>query len=113
MADVRAAVDKITGLRVFPDSEGKMNLSLAETGGSVLVVSQFTLLGDVRRGRRPSFTRSAEPSVAEELIDEMVSAFQAAGFRTGVGRFGAHMTVDIRNDGPVTLVVDVRQGKVS
>ncbi len=110
--DARAAVDKISNLRVFPDSEGKMNLSLIETAGSLLVVSQFTLLGEIRRGRRPSFTRSAEPLAAEALIDEMVVMFIEAGIDTATGVFGAHMKVDIRNDGPVTLVVDVNRGKV-
>jgi D-tyrosyl-tRNA(Tyr) deacylase len=113
VTDVTAAVDKIVGLRIFADEEGKMNRSLLDVGGEALVVSQFTLLGDVRRGRRPSFTASARPDVAEPLVDRMVGMFSERGVTTASGEFGAKMSVRIENDGPVTLVIDVRQGAVS
>lgn len=107
-ADVRTVVDKVSGLRVFPDEAGRMNLSIGEVEGSVVVVSQFTLVGDMRRGRRPSFTDAAPPEVAAPLIDEMVAAFRQIGIDTGAGVFGAQMEVDLVNDGPVTLVFSVR-----
>jgi D-aminoacyl-tRNA deacylase len=107
-ADVTVAVDKIVGMRVFPDEAGKMNLSLEEAGGQVMVVSQFTLLGDLRRGRRPSFTNAAPADEASLLIDLMIEAFRSAGVGTATGVFGANMEVDLVNDGPVTLVFDVR-----
>lgn len=110
--DVESAVDKISGLRVFPDDQGLMNRSLADIGGEVLVVSQFTLLGDTRRGRRPSFTRAAGPDVAAPLIDSMVERFRSRGFTTAQGAFGEYMAVQIHNDGPVTLVIDVIGGRV-
>lgn len=110
--DVRAAVDKIVGLRVFGDDTGKMNLSIGDVGGQVLVVSQFTLLGDLRKGRRPSFTRAAPPELAEPLVDAMADAFSELGIKTMTGVFGARMTVDIVNDGPVTFVIDVSGGRV-
>lgn len=112
LADVAAAVDKIVGLRIFADEVGRMNRSLLDVGGAALVVSQFTLLGDVRRGRRPSFTGSARPELAEPLIDRMVEMFRERGVETASGVFGAKMSVRIENDGPVTLVIDVRQGAV-
>lgn len=111
--DVSVAVDKIAGLRIFADEEGKMNRSLLDVGGEVLVVSQFTLLGDVKRGRRPSFMASARPEIAEPLVDRMVEMFRERGVTTASGVFGAKMSVRIENDGPVTLVVDVRRGVVS
>ncbi|MEX0865007.1 MAG: D-aminoacyl-tRNA deacylase [Acidimicrobiia bacterium] len=110
--DVSAVVEKIVGLRVFPDEAQKMNLSLAEAGGEVLVVSQFTLLGDLRRGRRPSFTGAAPPELAAPLIDEMVDGLRKRGVSASQGRFGAHMEVGLVNDGPVTLVIEVRQGSI-
>lgn len=110
--DVVAAVDKITGLRIFADDEGKLNRSLVDVGGEVLVVSQFTLLGDVRKGRRPSFTRAAGAAVAQPLVAAMVEVFREAGVRVGQGVFGAKMTVDIVNDGPVTLLIEVRDGRI-
>lgn len=111
-SEVEAAVDKIVGLRIFGDEAGKMNLSIGEVGGEVLVVSQFTLVGDVRKGRRPSFTGAAPPDDAEPLIGAMVEAFEQAGIRTRTGVFGARMSVDIANDGPVTLVMTVSDGRV-
>lgn len=110
--DVEVAVDKIAGLRVFADEEGKMNRSVQDVGGEILVVSQFTLLGDVRKGRRPSFTGAAHPEVAAPLIDRMVERFRAAGIPAEQGQFGASMQVELVNDGPVTLVVDVGGGRV-
>lgn len=111
-ADVEACVDKIAGLRIFSDETGKMNLSVVEVGGELLVVSQFTLLGDVRKGRRPSFTRAADPLFAERLIDRMVMSFQARGISTSQGVFGAKMEVELVNDGPVTLILDVGNATV-
>lgn len=110
--DVRVAVDKIAGLRVFSDEEGKMNLSIGDVDGSIIVVSQFTLAGDVRKGRRPSFTGAAPPDVAAPLLDEMVEAFRQIGIATGSGMFGEHMEVDLVNDGPVTLVFSVRNARL-
>lgn len=103
---IDAAVAKITGLRVFSDHEGKMNLSVADVEGEVLVVSQFTLLGDTRRGRRPSFTAAASPETARPLIERMVTLLRSAGIPTSEGVFGARMEVELVNDGPVTLLLD-------
>ncbi|MFA5890934.1 MAG: D-aminoacyl-tRNA deacylase [Actinomycetota bacterium] len=97
---------KVVGLRVFPDDEGTMNLSLAEAGGEVLAVSQFTLLGDVRRGRRPSYVDAAPPEVAEPLYRQFVEALRGHGIPTCEGRFRAHMEVELVNDGPVTILLD-------
>lgn len=98
--------DKVTNLRVFEDADGKMNLSVLDTGGEVLVVSQFTLYGDARKGRRPSFTEAAPPEVAEPLIESFVRALAAAGVPTRTGVFRAHMLVSLANDGPVTILLD-------
>jgi D-tyrosyl-tRNA(Tyr) deacylase len=97
---------KIAGLRVFADDEGKMNRSLAEVGGAALVVSQFTLYGDVRRGRRPSWAAAADPEIARTRIEDLVNALEAEGVPVASGRFGAHMEVELVNDGPVTLILD-------
>jgi len=105
-ADVAWLAEKLAGLRVFEDADGKMNLSLLETGGAMLIVSQFTLLGDARKGRRPSFTGAAPPEVAEPLYRAFVQAVQALGVAAKTGEFGADMRVEIANDGPVTLVVE-------
>lgn len=110
--DVAALADKLAGLRVFPDDDGKMNRSVTEVGGSVLVVSQFTLLGDVRRGRRPSFTAAAPPQVAEPLVVEFVALLEERGIGVATGRFGAMMEVELVNDGPVTILIEVADGKV-
>lgn len=110
--DVAVAVDKIVGLRVFPDEVGKMNLSIGDVSGEILVVSQFTLLGDLRRGRRPSFTAAAGPEIAARLIDQMVEAFSTIGVPTASGMFGASMTVDLVNEGPVTLMFSVRNARL-
>ena len=104
--EVDRLAEKIVNLRVFPDSEGRMNLPLADVGGEVLVVSQFTLYGDVRRGRRPSWTGAAPPEVAEERIEAFAGALEALGVRVARGVFRADMQVELVNDGPVTLVLD-------
>lgn len=103
---VDEAMSKIAGLRVFGDESGKMNLSVADVQGEILVVSQFTLLGDVRRGTRPSFTAAARPGDAAPLIDRMAAMFRDAGIPTSTGVFGAHMSVRLVNDGPVTLMLE-------
>jgi D-tyrosyl-tRNA(Tyr) deacylase len=101
--------DKIMGLRVFEDDEGKMNRSLAEVGGAMLVVSQFTLYGDCRRGRRPSFTEAAPPELAEHLYEAFVARVRAAGIQVATGRFREQMLVSLVNDGPVTLWIDTTE----
>lgn len=99
--------DKVVGLRVFGDDEGKMNLSIEDVGGELLVVSQFTLYGDTRKGRRPSFVRAAPPDEAIPLYDHFVKALRARGVsKVETGEFGAMMEVDLVNDGPVTLVLE-------
>jgi D-tyrosyl-tRNA(Tyr) deacylase len=99
--------NKVAGLRIFEDKEGKMNLSLLDVGGSALVVSQFTLYGDASKGRRPSFTGAARPEIAEPLCDRFAERLREAGvFRVESGVFGAHMMVEIHNDGPVTLILE-------
>jgi len=111
-ADARAVATKLAGLRIFRDDEGKMNRSVLDVGGDVLVISQFTLYGDTRRGRRPSFVNAAPPEIAEPLVDAMVAALEAEGVATSTGRFGADMAVSLVNDGPVTLVLESAAGKV-
>ncbi len=105
-ADVKYIADKVTGLRVFTDEAGKFNLSLSDVGGSVLAVSQFTLYGDVRGGRRPSFTEAAGAKDGMRLYDAFVEAIKAKGFVVETGIFGAHMDVSLINDGPVTILMD-------
>ncbi|HEX5471486.1 MAG TPA: D-aminoacyl-tRNA deacylase [Lacipirellulaceae bacterium] len=104
--EVRWLAEKIVGLRIFEDEAGKMNRSLAEVGGGMLVISQFTLYGDCRRGRRPSFTEAAPPELAERLYESFVRAVKQAGVDAATGRFRAHMQVSLVNDGPVTLWID-------
>ena len=99
-------VEKVRGLRLFSDAEGKMNLSLDDVGGELLVVSQFTLYGDVRKGRRPSFIKAAEPAEAERLYDRFVELLRQGTIPVATGSFGAMMDVDFVNDGPVTLIID-------
>jgi D-tyrosyl-tRNA(Tyr) deacylase len=97
---------KCLNLRIFEDREGKMNLSLSDIKGSVLAVSQFTLYADCKKGRRPSFTGSAEPVVAERIYDKFVGILKSSGTTVQTGRFGARMLVSINNDGPVTIILD-------
>jgi D-tyrosyl-tRNA(Tyr) deacylase len=99
----RFLAEKIAALRIFEDSAGKFNRSLLEVGGAALVVSQFTLYGDTRKGRRPSFSAAAPPEVAAPLVDRFAALLAAQGVPTQTGAFGAHMLVDLENDGPVTL----------
>ncbi len=105
-AEAEWVAAKIAGLRVFDDDAGKMNRSLSDVGGELLVVSQFTLYGDARKGRRPSFTDAAAPHQAEPLVDAFVGLLREAGFTVATGVFGAHMDVEIHNDGPVTLLIE-------
>jgi D-tyrosyl-tRNA(Tyr) deacylase len=104
--DVKPMCEKIAALRIFPDEKGKMNLSVRDTGGAVLVVSQFTLYGDVREGRRPSYTAAAEPGAARGLYEEALAQFAALGIETAAGEFQASMEVSYTNRGPVTILVD-------
>ena len=108
-ADALYLAEKIAGLRIFEDDQGKMNRALAEVGGKMLVVSQFTLLGDCRKVRRPSFDQAARPELARELYQALVAAVGALGIETATGRFQEHMLVELANDGPVTLLVDSRK----
>ncbi len=105
-ADAELLARKIAGLRIFPDADGKMNLDVSQAGGAVLAVSQFTLLGDCRKGRRPSFQGAARPEHAAPLFDHYVSATRALGLPCPTGVFGAMMKVELLNDGPVTLLLD-------
>lgn len=98
--------DKLLGLRYFEDADGRTNLAIGDVGGALLVVSQFTLLADLRRGRRPGFTRAASPEVAVPLLDRFVGRLRESGLRVETGRFGAVMAVELVNDGPFTLVLD-------
>ena len=107
--DARYLAEKIASLRLFEDDQGKMNLSVGQVGGGVLVVSQFTLLGDCRRGRRPSFTQAAEPEQAQRLYARVVRLLQDRGLEVAQGQFRAHMQVHLVNDGPVTLLLDSRK----
>jgi D-aminoacyl-tRNA deacylase len=111
-ADAAVLADKIVGLRIFPDADGKMNRSVVEAAGAVLLVSQFTLLGDVRRGRRPSFTEAAPAEVADRMIGALARAITERGVTVEQGRFGAMMQVRLTNEGPVTIVIDVVDGAV-
>ena len=104
--DSRRLAQKAAEMRIFEDADGRFNLSLLDTGGEALVVSQFTLLADTRRGRRPSFTDAAPPKEAESLVREFEDALRGLGVSVASGRFGAHMQVEIANDGPVTIILD-------
>ncbi|MDF1594723.1 MAG: D-aminoacyl-tRNA deacylase [Acidimicrobiia bacterium] len=111
-ADATILADKLLGLRIFRDEAGKMNRSVVETGGSILVVSQFTLYSDLRRGKRPSFVAAAGPELAEPLIESLTRRL-GESVPVASGRFGAKMQVELVNDGPVTIVVEVAGGRVS
>ena len=102
--------ERVANLRIMEDAQGKMNLSVRDTGGAVLVVSQFTLYGDTRKGRRPSFVEAARPEAANEFYERFVTELRALGLRVATGRFQAMMQVELVNDGPVTLLVESKQG---
>lgn len=108
-ADFNYIFDKTLGLRIFVDDAGKMNLAAKQVGGEILVVSQFTLLGDVRRGKRPAFTNAEDPAIAEPTYERFVAAVGEAGLRVATGVFGADMKVSLVNDGPVTILLDSRK----
>ena len=105
-ADADYIAEKTAGLRIFNDEEGKMNLSVTDVGGSVLIISQFTLHGDCRQGRRPSFIAAARPETAIPLYEGVIRRLRAAGLPVATGEFGAHMHVSLVNDGPVTVLLD-------
>ncbi len=107
--DVVRLVDKTLGLRIFEDDQGKMNLSVQDVGGSLLVVSQFTLLADTTKGKRPSFQQAMEPGRANELVEEFVAAVKGEGVPVATGKFGADMDVELLNQGPVTIILDSRE----
>ena len=104
--DVDYIIDKVLNLRIFEDENEKMNLSLKDVGGELLVVSQFTLYGDCRKGRRPSFSSAARPEVATKLYEEFIEKARKEGIVTKTGQFGAHMMGDLTNDGPVTILLE-------
>ena len=108
-ADMDYCVKKICGLRIFEDENDKMNLSLKDVGGRVLLVSQFTLLGDARHGNRPSFSNAARPEAAAPVVEQMKAAIEAQGIPVETGRFQTHMMVELVNDGPVTILLDSRK----
>ena len=108
-ADAEYIAGKVAGLRVFEDEDGKMNRSVQDIGGQILAISQFTLLGDARHGRRPSFIAAARPEVAEPLLETMKAMLEEKGLHVETGRFRAHMDVELVNDGPVTILIDSRK----
>lgn len=108
-SDVSTLVEKLAGLRVFEDSEGKMNLPITDTGGAILAVSQFTLLGDARKGRRPSFITAADPETGNRLYESVVAGLRARQLVVETGRFQTDMKVHLVNDGPVTILLDTRK----
>ena len=110
--DVESLVTKVAGLRIFVDDRMKMNNSIVDAGGSILVVSQFTLLADARRGRRPSFTVAAPPAVAEPLVDALCAGLRKQGIAVEEGVFGAQMEVELVNDGPVTIILETDDGQI-
>ncbi len=107
--DIDWLAEKILNLRIFDDSDGKMNLSVKDVEGEVLVISQFTLCGDCKKGRRPSWAKAAPPAFAKEMYEKFICAIEKEGVRTAHGRFQAYMAVDIQNDGPVTLMIDTKE----
>ncbi|MFA5577414.1 MAG: D-aminoacyl-tRNA deacylase [Tissierellaceae bacterium] len=107
--DLEYMVDKLLGLRIFEDDKGKMNLSLMDIGGDILVISQFTLFGDVKKGKRPSFTDSGDPEMAERIYNQFIDKCIEKGVKTEKGIFGADMKVSLINDGPVTILIDSKK----
>ncbi len=107
--DVQYIAAKIRELRIFPDGDGRMKRSVVDAGGEVLLVSQFTLVGDCRKGRRPAFDDAAPPTLAEALYEDVVRVLRESGLTVGTGQFQAHMTVELVNDGPVTMLLDSRR----
>jgi len=107
--DIKYLSQKILGLRIFADNSGKFNVSVQDIHGEMLVVSQFTLLADTKKGRRPSFTEAAPPALAEELFNEFVDEVKRSGLNVQTGRFQEHMLVEIHNDGPVTVMIDSKE----
>lgn len=107
--DLKYIAGKVRDLRIFEDAGGKMNLSVSEAGGAVLAVSQFTLCGDCRRGRRPSFDAAAPPAIAKPLYEDLLEQLRALGLNVETGEFQAHMNVELVNDGPVTILLDSRR----
>ncbi len=110
-ADASYVAEKVANLRIFPDEEGKMNRSVLDEGASVLVVSQFTLYADTRKGRRPSFVEAARPEQADPLVDRVCEQLADLGVKLQSGVFGAHMEVELTNDGPVTILIDTQTSK--
>jgi D-tyrosyl-tRNA(Tyr) deacylase len=108
-SDAETISDKLTGLRCFTDEDGKFNLSVRDVGGAILVISQFTLFGDCRKGRRPSFTDAARPELATRLYERVIQLLRAEAIHVAEGSFGAHMHVHLVNDGPVTLLLDSKR----
>lgn len=104
--DLRYIADKSVGLRIFSDENDKMNLSVADIGGEILVISQFTLYGDCRKGKRPSFSKSMEPVTAKRMYEQFIAELESRGIKTEHGEFGADMKVELLNDGPVTILLD-------
>jgi len=107
--DLDYLVEKVVGLRIFQDENDKMNLSLMDVGGELLVVSQFTLYGDVRKGKRPSFSSSASPDIGNQYYEEFIKRTRSLGIKTQTGSFGAHMDVKLLNNGPVTILLDSKK----
>jgi D-tyrosyl-tRNA(Tyr) deacylase len=108
-SDIEYITSKVCEVRVFPDDDGRMNRSVADAGGALLLISQFTLLGDVRRGRRPAFDAAERPIEAEAIYEEIVRRLRETGVPVETGRFRAHMVIDVVNDGPVTILMDSRR----
>ena len=108
-SDLVYLADKITGLRIFEDQDEKMNLSLEDIAGEILIISQFTLFGNCRKGKRPSFTAAGKPDFAEEMYEKFIEYVSAKGFNVQHGKFGADMKVELLNDGPVTLMLDSKK----
>lgn len=108
-SDISYLVDKIIGLRIFQDDNDKMNLSVLDISGEILIISQFTLYGDVRKGKRPSFSKSAHPDVGKALYEEFINRAKTTGIKVETGIFGADMAVELLNDGPVTILLDSKK----